>query len=298
MRTLPTDFEEHLKSGTTTLCTCWKLNRNDGMVKGFTDHDNNLEFDGVLYEAASGFLGSEAVTRVGLSVDNMDIHSALSSTNLNESDLANGLYDDAEIEIYLVNWANPSERILQRAGNVGEVKRGSLTFMAEVRGLAHHLQQPQGRMFQQTCDAEIGDGRCSVNLDTPSYSTMSTILDVQTDQSFTSNELSAYASNWFNGGKVEWLSGNNAGTKSEVKGHFKQSETISVISIWQHLGSPMQAGDQFKITAGCDKTFGTCKLKFSNQINFRGFPHIPGNDFIIKSPNQDDSSQDGSSQNQ
>lgn len=297
MRSLSTDLETHLKSGTTTLCNCWKLSRNDGTVKGFTDHDNNLEFDGVLYEAASGFVGSEAVSRVGLSVDNMEIHSALSSAALKETDLSNGLYDNAEIEVYLVNWDNPSQRVLQRVGNVGEVKRGSLSFMAEVRGLAHNLQQPQGRIFQQTCDAEIGDDRCTVNLDTTAFSITSSVANIQTDQSFTSIDLASYSSNWFNGGKVEWLTGDNTGTKSEVKGHVRQSEDLSVISLWQLLGSPMQVGDQFKITAGCDKTFGTCKSKFGNQTNFRGFPHIPGNDFIIKSPNQDDSSQDGSSQN-
>ncbi len=297
MRSLPIDLEAHLKSGVTTLCNCWKLSRNDGAVKGFTDHDNNLEFDGVLYEAASGFIGSEAVSRVGLSVDNMEIHSALSSSALTETDLANGLYDNAEIEVFLVNWADPSQRILQRVGNVGEVKRGSLTFMAEVRGLAHHLQQPQGRIFQQTCDAEIGDGRCTVDLDTPTFSIVSSVADVQTSQSFTSIDLASYSSNWFNGGKIEWITGENAGTKSEVKGHVRQSEVISIVSVWQQLGSLIQTGDQFKVTAGCDKNFGTCKLKFNNQQNFRGFPHIPGNDFIIKSPTQDDSSQDGSSQN-
>jgi uncharacterized phage protein (TIGR02218 family) len=297
MRSLPTDLETHLKSGTTTLCNCWKLSRNDGTIKGFTDHDNNLEFDGVLYEAASGFVGSEAVSRVGLSVDNMEIHSALSSSALKETDLANGLYDNAEIEVYLVNWANPVQRVLQRVGNVGEVKRGSLNFMAEVRGLAHNLQQPQGRIFQQTCDAEIGDNRCTVDLDATAFSMTSVVADIQTPQTFTSSDLASYSTNWFNGGKVEWITGDNIGTKSEVKGHIRQSENLSIVSLWQKLGSPIQAGDQFKITAGCDKTFATCKSKFSNQNNFRGFPHIPGNDFIIKSPNQDDSSQDGSSQN-
>ncbi|GAA6213039.1 DUF2163 domain-containing protein [Hyphomicrobiales bacterium 4NK60-0047b] len=297
MRSLPTDLETHLISGTTTLCNCWKLRRNDGTIKGFTDHDNNLEFDGVLYEAASGFVGSEAVSRVGLSVDNMEIHSALSSSALKETDLANGLYDNAEIEVYLVNWANPVQRVLQRVGNVGEVKRGSLSFMAEVRGLAHNLQQPQGRIFQQTCDAEIGDNRCTVDLDASAFSMTSVVADIQTPQTFTSSDLASYSTNWFNGGKVEWITGDNIGTKSEVKGHIRQSENLSIVSLWQKLGSPIQAGDQFKITAGCDKTFATCKSKFSNQNNFRGFPHIPGNDFIIKSPNQDDSSQDGSSQN-
>ena len=298
MRTLPADLEAHLQSGTTTLCNCWKLTRNDGVIKGFTDHDVNLEFEGVTYEAATGFIGTEAVSRVGLSVDNMEVHSALSSVSLNEGDLANGLYDNAKIELYLVNWSDPTQRVLNRAGNVGEVKRGSLTFMAEMRGLAHYLQQPQGRIFQQTCDAELGDSRCQVELDTPIFSATTTVATVEAEQSFTSSELSNFSSAWFSGGRVDWLTGNNAGAVVEVKSHIKRSETETQISLWHKLGHTIQVGDQFKITAGCDKVFGTCQNKFTNQINFRGFPHIPGNDFIVKSPNQDDSTQDGSSQNQ
>ena len=39
-----------------------------------------------------------------------------------------------------------------------------------------------------------------------------------------------------------------------------------------------QPGDAFTIVAGCDKRFATCKAKFANPLNFRGFPHLPGND--------------------
>ena len=39
--------------------------------------------------------------------------------------------------------------------------------------------------------------------------------------------------------------------------------------------------DPFTVTAGCDKRFETCRDRFANSINFRGFPHIPGNDFVI-----------------
>lgn len=298
MRSLPEDFEAHIKSGTTTLCNCWKLTRNDGTVKGFTDHDNNIEIEGTLYEASTGFIGTQAISRIGLSVDNMEVHSALTSSSLLETDLANGLYDNAAVELYLVNWQNPEQKVLQRTGNVGEVKRGALTFMAEVRGLAHNLQQPQGRVFQQTCDADIGDGRCKLELNTPIYSATVTVTQLQTTHSFISDALSAYLSGWFNGGKIEWTTGANSGVILEVKSHIKQSETVAIISLWQSLGQGVNIGDQFKITAGCDKIFRTCKNKFSNQENFRGFPHIPGNDFLVKSPNQNDGTQDGSSQNE
>jgi len=45
---------------------------------------------------------------------------------------------------------------------------------------------------------------------------------------------------------------------------------------------PIAANDTFDIFAGCDKRFETCQAKFANAVNFRGFPHIPGQDTIIR----------------
>ena len=47
---------------------------------------------------------------------------------------------------------------------------------------------------------------------------------------------------------------------------------------------PIQVGDAFTIRPGCDKTFATCQAKFDNAINFRGFPHVPGNDQVLSYP--------------
>jgi hypothetical protein len=46
MKTLDSALAEHIASGTTTLCRCWKLIRKDGTVLGFTDHDRDIAFDG------------------------------------------------------------------------------------------------------------------------------------------------------------------------------------------------------------------------------------------------------------
>jgi hypothetical protein len=37
---------------------------------------------------------------------------------------------------------------------------------------------------------------------------------------------------------------------------------------------------------GCDRELGTCRDRFANVANFRGFPHIPGNDFVLRYPGQ------------
>ncbi|KAA0072514.1 hypothetical protein CIW50_24715 [Tardiphaga sp. P9-11] len=44
------------------------------------------------------------------------------------------------------------------------------------------------------------------------------------------------------------------------------------------------AGDAFTVTADCDKMLATCRDRFGNVDNFRGFPDIPGNDFVMSYP--------------
>ena len=44
---------------------------------------------------------------------------------------------------------------------------------------------------------------------------------------------------------------------------------------------------------GCDRQLSTCRDRFDNVANFRGFPHIPGNDFVLKYPRDDDALEGG-----
>jgi uncharacterized protein (TIGR02217 family) len=171
MRVLSAGLQDHLDGAATTLCWCWRITRNDGTKLGFTDHDRDLAFDGTSFEASTGFTGTEIAGSVGLNVDTLDVEGALKSERLNEADLVAGLYDNALIEIYRVNWADPAQRVLMRYGNLGEVSRGQHHFSCEVRGLAHELQQPKGRIVQFACDADLGDQRCKINLDQPAYLT-------------------------------------------------------------------------------------------------------------------------------
>ena len=139
MKTLPAGMQEHLDSGATSLCHCWKLTLSSGAVSGFTSHDRDLTIDGVIYSALSGFEAGVIEASLGLNVDDLEVIGALSAVSLNETDLAAGKFDNAEIELYRVNWQNVSQRIIIASGNLGEVTRGPVGFRAEMRGLAHHL---------------------------------------------------------------------------------------------------------------------------------------------------------------
>lgn len=285
MKTLPAGMQDHLDSGATTLCWCWRIARADGEVQGFTDHDRAVVFGGVSYEAASGFTASEVQSALGLAVDNLSVVGALSSGGLNEAALAAGLYDDADIEIWRVNWAAPGQRVLMRKGNLGEVKRGPLAFEAEMRGLAQKLNQPVGRAFGHSCDADLGDARCTVDLGDAAFHASGAVTDALDARRFRVSGLGAFAPGWFSGGKLAWTSGANEGRAMEVKRHALAGAIVT-IELWQSMSETVAAGDAFTVTAGCDKQFGTCKAKFANQANFRGFPYMPGNDAVLSYPNR------------
>lgn len=286
MKTIPASMQAHLDGGATTLCWCWRLLRRDGMTLGFTDHDRVLVFDGTTFEAMSGFTASEIKESVGLSVDNLEVAGALSSQSLNDDDLAAGLYDDAGIEIFRVNWADPTQRVLMRSGSIGEVKRSGTAFAAEVRGLAHYLQQPKGRLYQYGCDADLGDGRCGVDLSGAAFKGAGAVTALTSARVFAVSGLGAFAGSWFQRGLLTWSTGANAGLSMEIKRHENSGGAVE-LELWQAMAKNVLAGDQFTITAGCDKLFETCKTKFANVNNFRGFPHMPGNDFVTSNAGGD-----------
>lgn len=275
MKTLPGGMQAHLDSGATTLCWCWMLTRRDGAVQGFTDHDAPLIFDGVTYQAVSGFAASEVQSSLGLSVDNLTLAGALSAATLNESDLAAGAYDGAAIAIWRVNWRNVAQRVLMRAGTLGEVTRTGGAFTAEIRGLAQALNQPVGRVFGHLCDADLGDARCGLAIN----AVPGVVITAADARRFTVSGLDSFAAGDFTGGVLTFTSGANAGRGMEVRRHAAGS-----IALWQTMSETVATGDTFSVTPGCDKQFSTCRTRFANAVNFRGFPFMPGNDAVLASP--------------
>jgi uncharacterized phage protein (TIGR02218 family) len=280
MKTLPPSLQSHLDTAATTLAWCWRITRNDGTRWGFTDHDRDLAFDGTQFEAATGFTASEIKDALGLSVDNLEVSSALKSDRLNEDDLAAGLFDDAGVEIWRVNWADTEQRVLMRSGSLGEVRRSGTAFTAEVRGLAHYLQQPKGRLYQSGCDADLGDTRCGIDLDAPAFRGAGTVLAAASARLLTASGLSAYADGWFTRGLLTFTTGPNTGRAQEIKRHTLAG-TEATIELWHPAAHPITPGDAFTVTAGCDKQLATCRARFANALNFRGFPHIPGPDYVL-----------------
>jgi uncharacterized phage protein (TIGR02218 family) len=281
MKALPVALQAHLDDGTTTLAWCWRITRADGLVLGFTDHDRTLSFLGTSFEPDSGLIASEVRSGSDLSVDAQDAEGVLMSGRITETDIIDGRWDNATVEAWRVNWADTTQRVLMRQGNVGQIRRGRMAFVAEVRSMAHALGQTVGRTFQAACDAALGDARCGVNLEAAGYKGTGAVITLLRDRAFLASGLGGFADNLFSFGTVEWTSGPNAGRRTEVMIHEKAGSDVRITL----LGEPVRAiatGHAFIIRAGCDKRIGTCTAKFANAINFRGFPTIPGQDAVLR----------------
>jgi uncharacterized phage protein (TIGR02218 family) len=273
----------HLASGVTTLCACWRITRSDGVVLGFTDHDRTIVFDGVSHEPASGLDATDAVANAGFQVGGLEVSGAFTSERITEADLEAGLYDNARVEEWLVNWAEPSQRHRMRVGSIGEVKRQDEAFTAEVRSLSHALDQERGRIFRATCDADLGDARCTIDLDSPDWSASATVLDSDGAALIYAEVPGDRPTGFFDAGLLTFTGGANAGRRVEVLRHTR-SEFGDHLELWQPMAAEIGVGDGFTVSAGCDKHFETCRDRFANVANFRGFPHMPGNDFALSYP--------------
>lgn len=277
MSDIPETLAAHLARETTSLCHCWRVTRRDGTVAGFTDHDRPLTVDGTTFEPRSGFTASEARETLGLAADTVEIEGAISAATITVEDIAAGRWDGAIVETLLVNWRAPDEAATIRTQTVGRITRADNRFVAELEGPEAALDRIGGRWFRRTCDAELGDARCGVDLDDPALSGAGSVTEAVSADMIRVAGLEAFAAGWFAEGRLTATSGAATGMTVRVLSHRISGEGIDLV-LWRDGGVPLAAGDGFEIVAGCDKRFATCKVKFSNHLNFRGFPHLPGND--------------------
>lgn len=276
---LPPALVDHVGTDVTSLAYCWTIKRKDGVTFGFTDHDQPLIVEGVTHDPQSGLNGSAVESELGLAVSTMDVEGALRSDKISALDLRNGKYGSADVDTWLVNWNDLTQFVLLRRAKIGRVEISDGVFKAELQSVTEALDKRSGRIIRRNCDAQLGDGQCQKLVNTAQYQAVASVTSLVNQSSFKVMGLSNYAAQWFEGGQIEWLTGANVGGSTTVVEHDKTSSETK-LAIWQVLNSIISIGDRFRITAGCNKTFSVCKGKFNNQLNYRGFPHLPGNDAV------------------
>lgn len=159
----------HLKLSSTTLTTLWKITRTDGKVFTFTELDRDVTFEGLVYKSTGGFNKTAVKSTGTFSVDNLEVNGFLSDDTIPDDELRNGAFDYAEVEIFIINYEDPSMGKLRlRYGFFGEVRSApSGMFLVELRGLIQLLAAKIGETYVPECKADLGDKRCKVVLMPP-----------------------------------------------------------------------------------------------------------------------------------
>lgn len=280
MKVIPIALASHMTGEVTTLAQCWKITRRDGEVFGFTSHDANFEFDGVVYLSSSAMTPSQVEVNGSMAVDNLDVIALLDNDLIVEADIFAGKWDYASVELFRVNWADLSqgaERLI--TGRLGEVSFGGPQFVAELRSLTQSLQQTIGRAYGPSCDVNLGDSICGINL--ASWTETGAVTTVTSQSAFSDSSRTEDA-NYFRYGKLLWLTGNNAGISIEVK--ETSGSPATDFELQDSMPYVIQIGDTYSVYKGCNKvrtdTENGC-ASFDNVENFQGFDMIPGSDRLM-----------------
>jgi len=276
---IPADLLAHYQSGTTTLAWAVKITRADGEVFGWTSADRDATISAVLYRSAPGLDVASLATSAGLAVDNTEITVLPDDTVITRADIIAGRWDNADYTLFRYNWADLTDGVdVRSVGNLGELQPRAGYYVAELRGLQQHLQQPVGSVSTKTCRARLGDARCTVDLGP--WTEIGAITHVTSNQIFRDNGR-AEAADYFGEGVLTWTSGANSDLAQKVKTYAADGTfTLSLPMLFD-----VEVGDEYSVVAGCRKRAAQdCKTKFSNLLNFQGEPHRPTLDQLTSSP--------------
>jgi len=277
--TISAALKEHLAGEVTTLASCWTITRKDGEIFRFTDHDCDLTVATHDYLAAAGMASTDLKQDRTLSVDNMEAVTFLDSDTITDSDLRARLFDDASVDLFLVNWADSTMGTLPvlLGWLLGRVEIRDNACTAELRGLGQRLSCKICALYSETCRADFGDAQCGVDLAGSGMvqggSVDSTAAPTQRQRFIAASGLDLTFGRLV-GGILTWTGsiGTNLGLSMEVA---RADAATNEITLLLPMPNDIGAGDEFEVVRGCDKTFDTCFHVFNNPLNFRGEPWVP-----------------------
>lgn len=287
MRTVPAAITAAREAASSRLCKVWEITRLDEEVLRFTEHDRDIVYDGDTYYATASFDASAIRATADMAVGDIDVQGAFDTEYITAEDLLAGRYNGASFWVGELLWDDPDEGVdILRFGWLGRVKEIGGKFVAELLGPAARLQQTIGEIYSPTCRAEVGDSRCGVTLTEYDGAVASVVSRRQFTQEYLSDEYGTL----FVYGKITWTTGNNAGLSMDIAEHDD-----ATIGLFLPMPFDIEAGDEFTMTGGCDKSLAMCRDRWANVLNFRGEPHAPVSDDLIRGPGADVSRGSGGS---
>lgn len=260
-----------LDSELDTVATWWRIWRRDGVALGFTTHDRDLWFGGVLHRAAPGLTPAAIRLTSGFADDGTDVEGALAHDCIAEGDLEAGRYDGATVAIGAVDWETLDSLTIYR-GTIAGVERDGGSFAAELASAKAALAVDPVPRSSPTCRARFCDVGCSLS---PVGFTHRAALKGFTGEllDFGLPDPEAFA-----GGELRWLDGPLAGLGAAILAADASGLLID------RPPDGVAAGTRALLREGCDHTIATCAARFGNAANFQGEPFLPGTDLLAHYP--------------
>ena len=258
-----------------TVATFWRVLRRDGIALGFTTHDRDLWFAGLLHRAAPGMVPSAIRRTADLEPDSAEVDGVLSHDAISAAELAAGRYDGASVVIGLVDWQSLESREIYH-GRLGTVSAEAGRFNAELLSRKADLALDRMPRTSPTCRAAFCGPGCGLSAARFTHDAVVTAVDPDACEVAVT---SAAAGAGLAGGTLRWLDGPRAGLGCGVA---QAAGGRLTVDDWIDPATP--AGTRVELREGCDHTLATCAARFGNAANFQGEPFLPGNDLVARYP--------------
>ncbi len=275
MKNISENMAARLQQNITTLAFCWKLSFADGEVKGFTSHDEDIKIADVTYKSRTGFTLDGYKAELGETENLAEVFGIIDSEDISEQDIRSGRVDNAVLEIFMLDYNDvEAGSVLVKKGQVSRITDSGGRYILGITGALDRLENNITEIYSPLCRARFGDTKCGKNIGEFTFTGM--IEEVLNERTLFDSARTE-EKNYFDRGVIKFTSGANSGFSTEVKRYENGRIWLSI-----PFPSPIQAGDEYEISAGCNKKFSTCSGRFNNAVNFRGEPHIPGIDKVFK----------------
>lgn len=255
-----------------TVATIWRVYRCDGFTLAFTSHDRDLNFAGMTHRAAPGMVPAAVRLTSDLSDDSAEVEGVLSHDSIREPDLTAGLFDQAAIEIGLVDWETLDSQILY-VGELGKIEDDTRGFTAELRSAKAFLDQDLVPRTSPTCRAEFCGPKCG--LAAARFTSIRTVESIDIEHN--SVRFSDLEEGKYIDGQLRFLAGPQTGLVFGIVDANTESFTLD-----RPIVAGTTIGTKAELREGCDHTHSTCSARFGNSLNFRGEPFLPGNDLLAR----------------
>lgn len=297
--TVPAALLAHMGQPATSLCDLLKVGPlSDGSYVGFTNLDIDVLYDDgedpglMTYRAHTGMQKSETDARSsGVATAGVESLVAIFPVpGFTQSAIDRGLFDKARWSVYRVNYKDLSmgHMVLPGSGGtLGEqrMKVGGVAAF-ELRSISDELSQTVVELDSLTCrvkhfGSQDGDEPfpCGYDIEPEWVDGTVTSIGSEATREFTDSGL-GQADGYFYPGLVEWLTGDNAGSETEIESFG----VGGVVTLQFTEVDAIQVGDTFRIRRDCnrvarDEDHG-CKAFFEDDwgLHFRGEPDIPVGD--------------------